>query len=242
MPVRDDRALATIHESQVPVVVSQSENPEIRDLIQFLPPEIRDQWTITGEDEQVLAKQLKRLSRGAISEIPMRCMGEFCPMSDVCPLFERNQAPIGRPCPIEDYLIDSWESQLKHSLVVDNSDFTQLNLLHDLVETYVLDRRMSAHIRQHGIIENVTVGISPDGIPITKMEPSAAYNVKMQQKKRKDQVLKQFVATKETQLKLAVALRRDPSTYASELMKRGHEHKDAVEAQVIPEVEEGGED
>jgi len=113
-------------------------------------------------------------------------------------------------------------------------NITQLHLLQDLVETYVLDWRMSAQMAQTGIIHDVVVGISPDGIPITKREPSAAYTIKMQQKRRQDAVLKQFIATRESQAKLVVGMKSDPSTWAANLLRKSQELKEkAEEARVV---------
>ena len=173
-------------------------------------------------------------------EIPMMCPGSTCPMALTCPLLAERCAPIGKICPIEKYLAESLRAYYIKDLSVDVNNFVYMTQVNDLVECEILDQRMTAYLGKEGWIDDVVVGVDGDGKPIFRKDEAIPLKIKMRMKSRKDKLLKSFLATREMRAKYNLTQRKDPSSYAAELLERAERLKQdmGIEDVDVEEVED----
>jgi hypothetical protein len=130
------------------------------------------------------------------SAIPMRCMGDKCPMRRACPLYNEGIAPVGSKCPIELRLIRDMSQSLGESLAIDFDDFTEISQLRVIVNQEIQLMRAASYIAEEGFIMENVVGISSDGEAIYKKEMSLAVELEDRIHKRLKDHRAQLLATR----------------------------------------------
>jgi hypothetical protein len=124
---------------------------------------------------------------------------------------------LGKMCPIEQMLIEEWAQAYAISLGIDTQDFVELSMLADIIEAEVYDRRTSGDISLNELFDMQAVGVDSHGDPILRKEPAVALAVKMMMKKRKDDIRRSFLATRESRAKYKQLESEDITTQFSKI-------------------------
>jgi hypothetical protein len=173
--------------------------------------------TVSDDVLQRIASSLEDIRANQLQTLPMVCQESDCVFAQTCPLQKEGVAPKGSLCPIEKMLIDEWTSLYAFSLGVDSQDFVELSMLADIIEAEVYDRRTSGDISMNQLFEMQAVGVDNHGDPILRKEPAVALAVKMMMKKRKDDIRRAFLATRETRAKYKQLESEDITTQFSRI-------------------------
>ena len=151
-----------------------------------------------------------------------------------CPLQKRAIAPKGKPCPVEMMLIDEWTMLYASSLAIDTQDFVEVSMLADIVEAEVYDRRTKGDISLNQLFDEQSVGVDKNGDPILRKEPAVALAVNLMMKKRKDDIRRMFLATRESRAKYKKVDAEDITTQLSRI--RAEMEKQAAKLPPIGDV------
>ena len=157
--------------------------------------------TLPDSDIEEIAMDLDEIRENQLHSLPMMCEGPLCPFAKTCPLQKKGVAPIGKRCPVEMVLIEDWTQKYAVSLGIDVQNYVELSMLADIIEAEVYDRRTQGDISINKLFELQAVGEDSHGNPIMRREPSVALQVNLMMKKRKDDIRRQFVATREIKAK-----------------------------------------
>jgi len=157
--------------------------------------------TIPDDKLQKINSSLEEMAENHLQSLPMVCKGAQCIFAETCPLQQQGVAPIGELCPVERMLIDQWARAYAASLQIDTQNFVELSMLADIVEAEVYDRRTSGDLSLNMLFDMQAVGVDKNGDPILRKEPAVALEVKMMMKKRKDDIRRAFLATREVRAK-----------------------------------------
>jgi hypothetical protein len=133
--------------------------------------------------------------------IPLKCRGDKCPLSEVCPLLAENLAPVGSSCPIEVSIISELQQAYMFELGVNPANMIEVAMVRDLINQEVLQHRATWLLSiEHFIQENV-VGVSPDGEVIKQKQLHLAVELEDKLQKRKKEIRNQLLATREARAK-----------------------------------------
>lgn len=173
--------------------------------------------SLPQEDQTLVMQDLQELRDNQLQSLPMICEASECIFAKTCPLQKRNIAPRGKPCPVEMMLIDEWTMLYAASLAIDTQDFVEVSMLADIVEAEVYDRRTQGDISMNSLFDNQAVAVDKNGDPIMRKEPAAALAVNLMMKKRKDDIRRMFLATRESRAKYKKIDSEDITTQLSRI-------------------------
>lgn len=142
-----------------------------------------------------------RIKTGMVTAIPMICKGDKCVFKDTCKLYLDGDNPLDKPCPYEMGMVKTLMADYVEALDVDINDIVEFSQIRDLVNLEVQDLRASKYLAKESFITENVVGISAEGEPIFKKELHLAVELSDKVNKRKNQLFKQLVATREAKLK-----------------------------------------
>jgi hypothetical protein len=207
---------------------------------------------ITEEESLRIEKHMGNLVTGASAVIPLRCPGGLaCPFSLQCPYYQtdlRRQkeasllsdeldeklkvpvlsqpllTPKGLACLVEVRLLDEWTSLYIDEYDIQESSFTDFQMVRELAETELMMWRINNNMSkpEHAeFVQEVVVGIDKQGNVLTRMEVDALYEVKERLQRRKSQLIKLMVGDRQEKYKREAALKQrseeDPSVSAAQL-------------------------
>lgn len=156
-----------------------------------------ESWSDTERAEAADLVRPQRVKTGILSAIPMRCAGKKCPYSEVCPLIEKNLAPVGKPCPIEMSMVKTFFDSYIEELDVDTSKMVEVSMVRDLVNQEIQQNRATWLLSlEHFIQENV-IGVGDDGSPIFRKELNFAVDYEDRIAKRKEKLRSALLATRQ---------------------------------------------
>jgi hypothetical protein len=152
-----------------------------------------------------LSNVVKVYSMGAAATVIQTC-NVNCTSFSRCPLAVIDRAPIGSICPIESQLYSQLLEDYKRAVAQKiasiesikeiESDPIILSLISQAVEIDIFQLRVNAQIATAGLVVDVPVLASDDGIQYVLQE-TAASKMKRDLNARKDKVLRQLLATPE---------------------------------------------
>ena len=168
----------------------------------------------TPEEAQRISSSLRRMSTGVNASIPMICRGADCTFSGSCPYMAINRAPIGRPCLVEAQLVEYWTKQFIEEFDVDPSNITELHLVSELAEFNIYEKRVTEYlaIKHPTLLQDITVGFSAEGEPLTNTEISRAFDLKERIKRNRMKVLESLMATRKERVKSRIGVSSGIST------------------------------
>lgn len=137
-----------------------------------------------------------------MASIPMICKGDRCPQKESCELYKKGIPPVGKKCPYEIILIQSFKDALVESLGINQDDFTEMSQLRAMIDQEIQYIRKSNYLAEEGFIMENVVGISDAGEPITKKELSLAVELEDRIHKRLKDYRSQLLATREARQKV----------------------------------------
>jgi len=208
-----------------------------------IPEELRQEIiNLTGneniwDDQPVTRYQLKRLQasrmsfRGGYYKTSIMICSDKCMVKERCPLVAISQMPVGRDCPVEEHLIETYiddyataiagrQSTDKETLM---SDMIVRNLIGELATSHIIENRLNTKMAKDGMIERIYVGGAENGGAAHFREEETIPSKKLEQiKKRRDIVYRQLLATPEMELKKK-AIGRDASSKAGEVLDKANE-------------------
>jgi hypothetical protein len=152
-----------------------------------------------------LENVVKVYSLGAAATVIQTC-NTSCTSFSRCPLAVIDRAPIGKICPIETQLYTQLLEDYKRAVAQKiasiesikeiESDPIILSLISQAVEIDIFQLRVNAQIATAGLVNDVPVLASDNGIEYVLQE-TAASKMKRDLNARKDKVLRQLLATPE---------------------------------------------
>lgn len=215
-----NRAIQTIEDNSDLVPVSNVEDPELQALFAFMPPELKENYTLTKAQLTKLRQQGQQLKHGILTKSAMMCHGPRCPMAEGCVFLEANQAPVGHPCPYEMRFMEVMTNSIINELEIDPNNAIEMCMLADLVQAELMDIRATNEISKYGFIEEQPVAINQAGETIMRKELSVAFNAQDTLKNRKMRLRDKFLATRESKAKHATKAAMNPSKFAATLINK----------------------
>src|SRR5690349_15413980 len=82
----------------------------------------------TDEEKEVALEEVRptRIKTAMFASIPMTCQASACPIKERCPLYQKGQAPRGKPCPYEQAMVQHYVRQLISDLSIDEDNLTEV--------------------------------------------------------------------------------------------------------------------
>ncbi len=195
---------------------------------EFLNMEIDDysDLSFTQEEAIKIRGHLAKMSTGHTSMVPMICSPK-CPFRNRCVFFQMNKAPFGRSCLIEKNLITEWTTSYINQYDIDPNNFTEISMVNELAEIEVYLWRLSQSLAKPEnaeLIEEINIGFTPDGVPLTNRQISTLLEAKEKLYSRRARIVKLMVGDRQEKYKKEAALKTreesDPSNSMSELRSR----------------------
>lgn len=206
------------------------------DFLKIQPDDYSDiSWT--PEEANRIKKQLQRLSTGASAAIPLICGGPaICPFADRCVFVAEDKrrkqedplakqlCPVGKTCLTELNLLDEWTRLYIEEYGIEPDTFTEFQMVRELAEIELMLWRLNNNMAKPGhsqLVQETVVGMTKEGVPLTRWEVSAFFEAKERLQNRKSKLVKLMVGDRQEKYKRDAALRQrsedDPSVSAAKL-------------------------
>ena len=191
-------------------IVVRSDGSETKEsMLALLDPDIEDYGEIEVSEHKLMKirKQMKVASIGPISAVAMICTGSQCQVKEMCPYFKNDVAPIGEECLLEKNLIREWMDRYIEEFSVDINKTTEVQLVSELVEIAVYERRINSYISINSpmMMTDVVAGVDPAGNAYYNLDIAKAFEIKDRLKKQRMKILDAMLATRDRKAKLVVA-------------------------------------
>jgi hypothetical protein len=191
----------------------------------------------TNIDEVQKHRQSFNLKHGMFANVPMVCKGGDCPMHQVCTV-PMNKRPIGQRCPIEIAAILDRYDKYYEELGLGPNDYFDQSQVKDLVDVEIKLLRANGHLATSAsFIESVVSGIDENGNAHYRPELHKATEYEDKLLNRKRQILADLNATRKS--KKQDSSIADPSSFASDLMRRAAKARQQMIIDVDVEEDEG---
>ena len=180
-------------------------------------------WKLSKKGKEAVSQGVAMFQTGfgLYAAIPMLCKGEECPYAKLFPELHQDGIEDGERCPVEvSFIMTKYQTYLKE-LMIHEDDAVDLSLLRDLIDYDVQILRADNRIAiEGGFLEEQVVAVSDNGQPVVRedISPTANYKDKIQAKRNK--TLEMLNSTRKDKVGTKISHVLDPSSYASELLKR----------------------
>lgn len=159
-------------------------------------------WTDSQKAEAAEIVKPSRMKSAMFANIPMQCQGPKCPVAKVCPLQQKNLAPIGKPCPIEMRQVIEFMNGFMEDLNVHEDNLIEVSMVRDLVDQEVQYSRAAMKLQLEDFIQDAVIGVNENtGEPIFKKEMHIAVDLQDRILKRRKDLRNQLMATREQRAK-----------------------------------------
>jgi len=176
---------------------------------------------LTKEELISLKNGMRRLSTGLRSSIPIKCYGEKCPFKMQCPLAKMGKMPIGKQCPIEEMLMDTYTKRYIDEFEVHPDSMSEVTTMTMLAATHIMEMRAFMTLGKDddgespdGFIKNV-VGFNNDDQPIEQIQEHPAYNMIERAWRWRKNLLESLVGTRRERYKQMAAMKEKTIESAS---------------------------
>lgn len=156
----------------------------------------QEDWTPEQRKDAEEMTTPARVVHNMFSQIPMLCAGPRCVYADVCEFQQKNMAPIGGKCPIEMAIVVDFTNHYAQELAVSLTNRVEMAQIRDLVDQEVQYMRKVKILSQEHFIQENPVGVDADGQVILAKQLHQAVDFEDRIHKRKERLLKQFLATR----------------------------------------------
>lgn len=155
--------------------------------------------------------------------------GPACTMKDACPYDIAGKPPIGERCPIEirtskeyyDEYVTAVADRLNITEDQIESDIVVHNIIWGIVESDMIELRLNGIIAENGMVVDVPAVVNQEtGDIYYKEEESAAMRIKERVARRRDQLLRQLLATPEMAAKYKRAGEQDNVARGAKLLDK----------------------
>lgn len=213
--------------------ITKTGNEQLNKLMSYYPKQLQDSMQLDADQIKSIKKDIKEIDGLQTNRLPLTCKGHECIFAKKCSLQRHGIAPVGYPCPIESYLMETWRDDYMSSLNVNTMNKIEMDFIKDMVECDIMDMRTSNELAEHGLYDFPILGINEKtGQPYRGKIENIAIGIKLKYKKRKDGKVEEFLATRKAKAKFGISKQIDPSQYAAKLMDKhkkmkGNEIEDA---------------
>jgi hypothetical protein len=187
---------------------------------------IPDGLELTESELVSLRNGVRRLGTGLRCSIPVNCYGDSCPFKAQCPLHKIGKAPVGKSCPIEEMLMDTYTKRYIDEFDVTAEHMSEVTTMTMLAATHIMEMRAFMVLGRDdednpdGFIKNV-VGFNNEDQPIESIVEHPAYNQIERAWRWRRNLLESLVGTRKEKYKQMAALKErtaeSPSTAAADL-------------------------
>lgn len=160
-----------------------------------------EEWTDEEKDYAVEQMRPAKTRANMFSSIPLKCKGPRCSFADTCPLQKQGIAPIDKPCSIELSAIKQFAEEYMVELGVDPNNLVEVSMIRDLVDQEIQYMRKSKILAKEDLIQEMIIGISPQGEPIMSKQLHLAVDFEDKIHKRKKDLRNSLMATREARAK-----------------------------------------
>lgn len=191
-------------------IVVRSDGTETKhSMLALLDPDVEDYGEIEISEIKLakIKKQLRTASIGPISAVAMICTGSQCQVKEMCPFWKNDVAPIGEECLLEKNLIREWVERYIDEFNVDVTRTTELQLVSELAEIAVYERRINSYISINSpmLLQEIVAGVDQAGNAYYNLDIAKAFEIKDRLKKQRMKILDAMLATRDRKAKLVVA-------------------------------------
>lgn len=179
---------------------------------------------LTEDEARHVTNQMRRMTTGVNSVVPMVCTGDLCPFRKSCVYYEIGKVPLGKPCLVESQLIEYWMAQYFEEFDVNPQRITEVHLISELAELDIYEMRVTKYLAENHqtLLQEVMTGVDPAGNVISNLEASRAFDLKERLKKQRMKVLEALMATRKEKIKAIanVVTGTDTASRISELKEK----------------------
>jgi hypothetical protein len=221
---------------------SSEEGPGARDLVEqkfysgSLQPIIQNYlpegFTLTEQELKVVRQGVRNLSTGIRAAIPITCYGDSCPFKTNCPFFKIGKLPVGKNCPVEAILMDTFTKRYIDEYEVSADDMSEVSMMSMLAVVHILEMRALVILAKEmeegkgnptGLVKNV-VGYNTDDQPIVQLQEHPANQQLERAWRWRRNLLESMVGTRKEKYKKDAALKErsgvSPSLTAADLKSK----------------------
>jgi hypothetical protein len=109
-----------------------------------------------------------------------------------------------------------------------------MDLIGELIETHIMENRINTKMARDGILVDQAVAINNEGEMATNQEVSPLFRIKMQLKKKRENIFKQLLLSPEMELKRKIVDKiTDPASKSSDITTRAKSILDKVRGSII---------
>lgn len=162
---------------------------------------------LTKEEANKLSRAYRKLSTGVNSIVPMTCKAYDCKMANRCPYVEMDKAPLGRPCLLEEDMLNYHTVKFMNQFDVKTEDHSEVLLVQELAELVILEMRLTIIMSgSSDSLEQMMGGwkivFSPEGDKEELMTEHWAFAAKEKIKNRRMKILDSLMATRKVQAQI----------------------------------------
>jgi hypothetical protein len=172
-----------------------------------------------------------KIKTGAFTSIPMICQNHKCPFKGTCEYYKEDSAPEGDPCPYEMAMLRTFMADYMEQLDVDPDNWVEVSQIRDLVDQEIQMIRKSKYLAKDNFIQENIIGIDSDGDPVIKKEMHLGIEWEDKLLRRKAQMLKQILGTRESKMKAgatAIDSAQNMATLVEKLRKIDQDRDDEI--------------
>ena len=198
-------------------------------------------WKVSRTRDIKIAETVSMFNTdfGLYAAIPFICKGEDCPYAKLFLELHEGKVEDGERCPVEVAFIMSRYDAYKKELGINPESAVDNSLLRDLIDCDIQILRADNKIALTGdYLEEQIVGFSEaSGEPIYKedISPTANYKDRIQNKRNK--ILEMFNSTRKDKQGSKINISMDPSSYATNLLKKADRNNVITLENSMDEVE-----
>ena len=180
--------------------------------------------SVPKEKLEVIEGFMARAHYGHQAVLPMKCKGQQCNFIGMCPLAQAKlDLPVGKNCPVEKALLETWVSKTLTALNIDPADpefSVDLDMVYELAGMELLRMRASHHLATDpSLVEEKVVGYSPQGQPIYDEKPKVSLLILEKYSKVVNKLREQLLATRKAQAQ-AGQMAGDVSVRTANIMEK----------------------
>lgn len=183
---------------------------------------------LTPEESVMLAGQMRSMTSGMSSSVPVICQGNQCPWKSRCTYFQIGKAPVGRQCLIELNIIKQAQFDYMSEYDVTIENRTEIGMIQELAEIEVFLHRanlnMALSLEESRGVVDAPIGFDHEGNVITQKQVSMNIELREKLLERRRKLTKLMVGDRQEKYKREAALKvreqQDPSSRMAEIREK----------------------
>lgn len=119
------------------------------------------------EEVEYISSYMEKMRSSPVTSAALICKGKKCEILAHCPLHQLGKnLPVGKPCPVEDQLINQWTQDLIDELGVEHDAWVDQAQVSELVRARLLTKRASEVLANEEMVVDSYRGQDESGTPI----------------------------------------------------------------------------